>query len=997
TATSKRVNSLGWVGLSGRISSFAYDPNNVLRVFASPTAGGVYESLDAGGRWHSIGDGLPTQVIGAIAYDAPYHMILAGSGDNSFGGTGISGHGLYYSADDGATWTLAGGLPDLALSFRVVVSPADHTGSTIYAATSKGLFKGHLAGGALSFVNVNLPTGGIGAQTYTVPDPNQGGHQVSCTGNTTTPLCFFANVNTDVVVKGELSTNAPAGAVVAAVGWRAGALPDTDATGATVATCTLGTTANSTCVQAPRNGIYVSPFTADASGACVLNGSALTPKAGATPGDPGTFCFEDETSTAPTTQGFAANSIVGRTALGIAHGAGQTTDAVYALVQDAQKMNGCPDVLDVGVNPTCNGTLTGEAIGTRLDGMYASYDFGASWTKIMDYTQLQSPLGTGSAIGGQVGYKPGIQAWYNLYVEPDPTMTDAANGHPQRLVFGLEEIWENNLAIPSVSGQSPLERQWQTQTSLSWHVIGRYWNACAVGPVGLSAGLLCNPDTSASVATTTTTHPDQHQAMFVPDGHGGVTLFAGNDGGAFTQHVASGADFVNSGWGSGANTGLYSLQPYDAEIAKDGTVVAGLQDNGEELLKPGGHGDMIFGGDGFWTTIDPNNSQNIIEEYTYASQVNLTKDGGQTWTNLTPTSDFFGTQTQCGPATAQFSTVIEQDPTTPGHMVLGCSQIFEGQNVYAGFACADPSCNTVNNPFNVVFDLGTVANPGQAAPAQCMQTTTTQSQCAPFNVPSAVGVQSENIYVGFCGWCDIITGGLPFKNGIATNVGGAQPAAIGTSNGWHFADANCAACGTPNGKLPVRYINSIQMDPHNPRTVYVTLGGYSRRWIPPGSLGDDVSKVGAGHVFVSHDAAHSFTDITGNLPDISANWTLLHNGQLVVATDLGVFIAPDANGTSWTQLGTGLPNAPVFTLRLQPGHPDTMIAATFGRNVWKYNFAGAGVVAAPSPSPSPTAAPLPNTGRSVPPALLLLGILLALMAGAVLATRPRDIILRSRS
>ncbi len=154
------TGTLGFRTLSGRISSIAYDPSTQGHYFASPVVGGVWESADSGATWHSIGDGLPTQVVGAIAYDAPQHRIIVGTGDNSFGGDGIAGHGIYYSDDDGATWQTAGGIPDLALSFKVVVSPADASGKTIYAATSKGLFRS-VDGGA-SFVNENLPTSPAG-------------------------------------------------------------------------------------------------------------------------------------------------------------------------------------------------------------------------------------------------------------------------------------------------------------------------------------------------------------------------------------------------------------------------------------------------------------------------------------------------------------------------------------------------------------------------------------------------------------------------------------------------------------------------------------------------------------------------------------------------------------------------------------------------------------------------------------------------------------------
>ncbi len=98
------------------------------------------------------------------------------------------------------------------------------------------------------------------------------------------------------------------------------------------------------------------------------------------------------------------------------------------------------------------------------------------------------------------------------------------------------------------------------------------------------------------------------------------------------------------------------------------------------------------------------------------------------------------------------------------------------------------------------------------------------------------------------------------------------------------------------------------------------------------------SKVGTGHIFVSHDHGENFTDISGNLPDVPANWTLVHDGQLVVATDLGVYEAADTAGNNWGQVGTGLPNTPVFTLRINPTHPDLMVAATYGRGVYEYNF-----------------------------------------------------------
>ena len=119
--------------------------------------------------------------------------------------------------------------------------------------------------------------------------------------------------------------------------------------------------------------------------------------------------------------------------------------------------------------------------------------------------------------------------------------------------------------------------------------------------------------------------------------------------------------------------------------------------------------------------------------------------------------------------------------------------------------------------------------------------------------------------------------------------------------------------------------HSIEEDPNDPNTIYVTLGGYERRWIPPGSFGEDVSNVGVGHVFLSHDHGDHFTNITGNLPDISANYTALHDGQLLVATDLGVYVetSPGSGSTppSYAPLGTGLPAARCSRCARTPATP----------------------------------------------------------------------------
>jgi hypothetical protein len=658
----------------------------------------------------------------------------------------------------------------------------------------------------------------------------------ACAGDTSdNAQCTFANTVSDVAVQ------AGSGAVIAVVGWAYGQAKT-----------------KAGIVMSPQNGIYTS-------------------KTGA----PGSFAFVDPGASAPTKNGFAPTPVVGRTTLAIANGNGQNHDVVYALVQDATKLSNClnPD-LDV---PICTGTGNEVlAQASYLDGMYESSNFGQTWTKVMTSDQLRVP-GNNSALEiGILGYGPGIQSWYNNWIAVDPTATDPVTKFPTRIVFGLEEIWENALPTPVTA---------PTQ----WKVIGRYWNAC----LQVISGVNCS---GGSPQVGTTTHPDQHAGMFVPDGVGGVTLYAGNDGGAYKQHLQAGQDFSNDNWGDGLNSGLNTLQPYDAQLAKDGTVVAGLQDNGEMKISPNGREDMIFGGDGFYTGIDPNNSQRIVEEYANGA-VSGTTDGGKTWQSFNP-----------GLTSPQFATPLTLDPKNADHLQVAGREVMQTPYPYAMHCYPDPSIPYAACPFfdnwTTVFDLGTDPWLGKNRSS------------------TAADLYGDYGYAGYCGPCSARSTAM-FRSGLATNVGGSAPAKFLSGDGWHFA----AAKG-----LPQRFITSIWIDRSDPtgKTVYVTLGGYSSHWIPPGATGEETLAVGTGHVFVSKDGGENFTDISGDLPDAPADAVIPVAGKLVAGTDVGAYVSGDG-GKSWSILGD-LPAMPVVNFELDPANAKRVVAATNGRGVWAYTF-----------------------------------------------------------
>jgi len=809
----------------------------------------------------------------------------------------VAGGGLFTSTDAGTTWTSVGDSLPTQVTGAIAVVPAkggaparlvlgtgdpayggsSEAGLGVFTSTDNGATWAHAPGSptdGLTFVlrqrpdNPQVIYAGTSKGLYRSVDGGASfANVVLPTGCTDLAAadCFFDNMVTDVAVQ------AGTGKVVAAVGWRAGRKKNANGN-----------------PQSRRNGLYTS-----ATGA------------------PGSFTYQPPSGSGVVgTSGFGrtgtnGGNFVGRTTLGVANGAGQDHGYLVALVEDTGKFNGNggADTLDVALPAAV-------PFPTVLDGIYASADFGATWTKVVDAAQLATP-DTGTALVGAntPTYEPGVQSWYNQWIEFDPTHL-GASGKPDRVLFGLEEVWETTLAVTAVPGAGTAGGAGNNR------VIGQYFagTSCA----GLNLGLPACPLSTRSPAAHSTTHPDQHAGLLVPDATGGgVTAYVGNDGGAYAQHVAKGADFTQDGWGNGINTGLHTLQPYQAAVAKDGTIYAGLQDNGEEKITPKGRQIAVFGGDGFFTAVDPDNSNTAYEEYT-AGDVAVTTNGGMAWTDINPKL-----------TSPLFATPFVMDSLDATHLLIGGRDVQERQGGPSG-------------TWTKVYDLGTRTQPGVAS--------ATSSAGNPNNSTSATDLYDQYGVVGFCGYCDIVTGGLPFGSGIATNVLGDKPAKRGTSDGWHIA----AAKG-----LPLRYVTGVKLDPQNPAVIYATLGGYGRRWIPPGSLGDDTSKVGSGHVFRSGDGGATFVDISGDLPDVPANAVTVHDGNLLVATDIGVFTSSGTRGGSWQVFGSGLPNVAVFSLTENPGKTSQIVAATYGRGVYALDGPSTDGGAAPTLPEAPLAVVLP--------------------------------------
>ncbi len=627
-------------------------------------------------------------------------------------------------------------------------------------------------------------------------------------------------------------------------------------------------------------------------------------------GEMGSFTrIDDEPADPALPIGFAPAARSGRIEFGISEGPDLDHNYLYALVQDAVHFNSGFSLTDPILDDPVG------AIASNVNGLYVSADFGDSWIRMADDNEIVTTPGS-------INF-PGAQAWYNQWIAIDPTRGDPATGIPLRMTYGLEEVMQNIT--------TPLNGAVQAASPQDFELIGRY-----------------------SELTTTTTHPDQHVGLYLPDGAGGVCLFVGNDGGVFKQCVDAGIPMTNAGWGAGHNDGFYALLPYGLAVAKDGTVWQGHQDNGSGHIEPDtGEQIMDFGADGFFAEVDPDNSDVAYTE-SQNGGLRRTVNRGTGSTNIAP------------PYTrVNFINWFVMDPLDAQHMLTGARQIFSTLNAQT----------VTSGTWQTVFDLGT--NPV----TNVNRTTTTMH------------VYGDSAYVGFCGDCGSVANDTGFVNGIATNVGGTLPPKKGTGDGWHIATA---------AGLDSRLVLGMEMDEADAKTIYVTLAGYTGNMRPPGSYNDpNAPKIGTGVVFKSTDAGETFTDISGDLPRVQTNTILLHKSaageQLIVGTDIGPFISTDNKGTKWAPLGNGLPNVPVAMLRFKPkatvDEADTVFAATFGRGIWTYTIpklvVDPGPPVIPPPGSVPVITPSPTTPVTSPsggrfgggaPGLLLLGGLLAMAA-----------------
>ena len=295
-----------------------------------------------------------------------------------------------------------------------------------------------------------------------------------------------------------------------------------------------------------------------------------------------------------------------------------------------------------------------------------------------------------------------------------------------------------------------------------------------------------------------------------------------------------------------------------------------------------------FGGDGGDTLVDPNNGDRAVVEYTDLDMA-LTTNGGRSdgstvaFVEMTPSCFAFTyTPSPCDP-NPRFIAPFRADVQSIDHWVSGGQYVWDNQGKGWGTRCSASACD-----WKIAYNTGGG------------------------NSTTAIAVNGGVTYAGWCGptGCNPLvssTTGQGFRRGIATNASGK----------WKELSMS---------SLPLRYVNALTVDPNDPTHVYVVFGGFSRHWVP---------NAGVGHVFESTDSGDHWTDISGNLPDAPGDDLIIVNGNLVLATDVGAFIASVMAPTVWSRYGSGLPNSAIYDFSLGQANGGYIIAATHGRGLWK--------------------------------------------------------------
>ncbi len=597
----------------------------------------------------------------------------------------------------------------------------------------------------------------------------------------------------------------------------------------------------------------------------------------------------------------------------------------------------------------------------RFHGYYASTD-GATWTRLAaqpgaGLTTANCPVNPGSTgspacplYRGALAVQPATGDLYALSV-------DSANGD--------QGLWQDLCAMTSTGACATRSPVWSTRLDAAAFesgsdatiAQGRYNLVLSAAPAANAGTLLLagtqdlyrcalsaaapsactwrnTTNTANGCATPAGVAPAQH-AIATLTLNAGALVLLGNDGGlwrstdgiAQTGAACSAADashFDNlnpaiAASGSLAEAVALAQSPTDAN-----SLLAGLGASGTAgtaaTSSAAATWPQISSAEGGQPLLDPDTPINWFA--TIGAGINLklcAKGASCTAADFTAPATIGSTQVSGDAALLHAPFLL--DPAQTSNLLTATCRVWRGP-------ATDGTLWTPSNALSPAFD-------GSATPCTAASALV-RSLAAGGPAATSAMLQNSGSNVLYAGMAGALSGG-------GTKVGGHVFATrnantVTSATAWTDLALSPVTNGSTGVFNPSGYdISAIAVDSHDPAgaTVYVTIAGF----------GGDIT---VPHLYRSTDFGAHWQTVNANLPAASANAVLVDPNDantVYVATDAGVFvtqaIATCATASCWSQLGTGLPNAPVLNLLAGPNLPTgdgrhgLLRAATYGRGLWQ--------------------------------------------------------------
>ncbi len=320
--------------------------------------------------------------------------------------------------------------------------------------------------------------------------------------------------------------------------------------------------------------------------------------------------------------------------------------------------------------------------------------------------------------------------------------------------------------------------------------------------------------------------------------------------------------------------------------------------------------------------------------------------------------------------TAQIYSNMAISPANSNYMLLGLqdneAMVYEGNpgcrrigSLGDGFHAAIKSTGTVQIVESYYFNRRRSTNSGSTFGAG----TGAVAELACFNVPMVYSRQVPSTYM-FAGsiyfkrsaddgatWTDLNGGAAIAGNNnpiIAMDAPNNSTVYFSTSPGggvrsklWKTTNATVASPTFTEitGTLPDRYYSDIAVDPTNPNRIAVSLSGF-----------------GSSHVYMSTNGGTSWTNIGAGLPDVPANTVVfdpITPSNLYIGNDIGVFYANNVPGSisgasyslTWTSYNEGFTDA-ILVSDLLVTSTGKIRLGSYGRGLWERDLAPLGTLPA---------------------------------------------------